>query len=197
MHILVSTPVLALALAAGLPGTAPATQAPAAQAPAARPLPPGAVEGYRAAPLAAPILVSLGDPGTGGRAVARASAAGELRALAARWPEALARRDLAFFDQLLADDYLGLGGPAPETKAGFITALARSAPSRDAAFRIDSLQIRILGSDDGLAVMSGSLTDRDPRTGEFTGPRVMFTEVLERRQGRWQVVHGHLSWIRS
>jgi Domain of unknown function (DUF4440) len=143
--------------------------------------------GYRASPASAPIATP--------RTEARAAAERELRTLLAWWPEALARRDLAFFDQLLASDYRGLGGPTDETKAGFLAALARTTPRAQAAFRIDSVGVRFLGPDDGTAVLAGYLTDRDPRTGEFSGPRVMFTEVLERRDGRWQVVHGHLSWI--
>ena len=119
------------------------------------------------------------------------SAASEIMRLEEAWGRALSRRDTAFFDQILADDFVGTGGPGVQSKTAVIQELARGTDSVRPP-RFEQAQVRLFGE---VAVVTGVAVY--PAPGGGPASRTRFTEVWVKRAGRWQAVHGHYNPIQS
>ena len=121
----------------------------------------------------------------------------ELLALVAAYDRAQLARDVAFFDELLAEDFTAsYDTGTSETRAEYLAALKgqREKPTyRLVSLRTENVVPRILGSG---AVMTGDwVAATAPITdgGEPLTSRGRFTSVLEKRDGRWRIVAEHMS----
>ncbi len=110
-------------------------------------------------------------------------AGAELRALEHRLAEAWVDGDRAWIEGLIADDWsvIDILGNR-RTKVDVIGEMFANGDPPIAAMAFDEISVRLFGD---LAVVTG----RNVATGtDGTTFRLRFTDVFERRDGRWQVV---------
>lgn len=111
-----------------------------------------------------------------------AAAAEDVRSAAARWSEAVARRDQAALEKLLANDleFVQPGGVSVQTKAEYIASMTKGAPRYDAFVPRDFV-IRIFGK---TAAVSGYV---DAKLRESDSNPVRFTQLYVENDGQWQL----------
>jgi ketosteroid isomerase-like protein len=140
----------------------------------------GAPSGSRPTPAPA-------APAAAGDSTTRASlaAAEEIAALHTRWREALAKRDTAFFADILLDNFQITGSQATLDKAQFMAAVAADsggvAPSQ-----FEQTNVRLY---DHVAVVTGLIRYDIP--GEADPALTRYSEVWVQEQGRWRAAHLH------
>ena len=107
------------------------------------------------------------------------------------------RRDAAFFERVEADEFVFTdSGGGLTTKAEDVAGV-KAPPNPDArllAYDVDDVQVRLYGD---AAVVTGRVTTRQLVKGEERTGRSRFTDVFVRRDGRWQLVAGHSSRIKT
>jgi len=116
----------------------------------------------------------------------------EIENLESQWRTALVQNDVATFNRLLADDYLGINPNGTlETKADAL-AQQRSGTVKISTIEPDNVKIRVYGD---TAVVT-SLVDLEGRDGDrdISG-RYHYTRVYSRRAGEWKVVSFEASRI--
>jgi ketosteroid isomerase-like protein len=116
---------------------------------------------------------------------ASVEAAQELRQLQQQWRRALSARDTAFFQRVLADEFLLTGDATTQTKSDFLLELADTNGTVPEA-HAEETNIRLFGN---FAVTTGLV--RYDLPGNPTPVTSRFTEVWVRRDGQWQNIHGH------
>jgi ketosteroid isomerase-like protein/biotin carboxyl carrier protein len=101
------------------------------------------------------------------------------------WAGAIPRRDTAFVNRILADDFAGID-PAGNifTKAAYLSDLSNGAFSDKDRIELDEVKPRIFGD---VAVVTSLIK----LNGAPTGGRM--TNVYVKRQGRWKCVSSHAS----
>jgi ketosteroid isomerase-like protein len=105
----------------------------------------------------------------------------ELARLERDWGEALGRGDTAFFNRVMADDFLQTGGAKTGTKQDFLKSL--SGPSNDdMRSELSETVIRQYGP---AAVVTGLVTFPSQHR------QSRYTEVWTKESGQWRVHHGH------
>ncbi len=109
----------------------------------------------------------------------------ELRLLQDQWRRALSARDTAFFERVLAQDFLLTGNAATRTKASFIRELVGSAGTVPPAQQ-EETNVRVFGD---IAVITGLLRYDIPGSAAPVISR--YTEVWIKRDNTWLSVHSH------
>lgn len=136
------------------------------------------------------LSVAAGPLAAQGSGCARnpAEAERQLRQLEDDWNRAGTARDGAFFERLLASDFVAVAGADVRTKADVIAGVVGTTDGPRRPATLSATRVRLLGD---VAVVTGlsSYDETPPR-------RVRYTEVFACRDGRWQAVHGHYSDIR-
>ena len=117
------------------------------------------------------------------------AAAQELRQLQEQWRRALSARDTAFFQRVLADEFLLTGDARTQTKADFLAELATSGGTIPSAHP-EETNVRLFGD---VAVITGLVRYDIPASPAPVQSR--FTEVWVKREGRWLSVHGHYNLL--
>jgi len=120
------------------------------------------------------------------------SAEQELIKLEKEWGDAEVRRDVAFFDRILSDDYMFTD---PEgivwTKAQYIANL-KSGDLMVISSVLDETKVNIYGDS---AVCFGRASGRAQLKGKDISSQYRFTDTWVKRAGRWQCVADHSSVI--
>jgi ketosteroid isomerase-like protein len=148
-------------------------------------------------PLAAFALLTLcprgggAQPVAGRGACARASQAAErqIAHLEDEWNRAGTARDAAFFERLLADDFVATGGRTVRTKADYIAGIRDTTDGPRTRATLSDTRVRLYGD---VAIVSG--------LSSYAGAppvRRRYTEVFACRAGRWQAVHGHYNTLQD
>lgn len=116
----------------------------------------------------------------------------ELIALEHGWAEAGLKKDSAFFDRILADDFTSTG---PEgnviTKAQYLAEMKSGDYLLD-SFVQDDVKVRIYGD---AAVVTGCANVKGQYKGEEASGQYQWTDTFIKRDGRWQCVATHSSMI--
>jgi len=116
----------------------------------------------------------------------------ELIKLENQWVDALLKRDVAFLDRTLADDYLGTGiNGRVETKAESLASM-KSSEDVITALVIDDVKVRVYGD---AAVVTGRSTAKETYKGKDVSGQTRWTDMLIKRDGRWVCVASHSSRI--
>jgi ketosteroid isomerase-like protein len=108
------------------------------------------------------------------------------------WSEAYVKKDIAFLDQTLADDYM------ETNEEGYITTKAEGLENlKSGAFvAISSVQenvkVRVYGD---AAVVTGRSTLKAQYKGKDASGQFQWTDTFIKRDGRWQCVAEHYSKI--
>jgi len=134
----------------------------------------------------------LGE-GKGGKVVSpTATAEQELKELEDGWTEALVKRDVAFLDRILAEEYtLGSADGMVATKAQYLAWL-RSGELVVGSMVNDAIQVRMYGD---VAVVNGLDTEKSQFKGKDTSGQYRWTDTLIKRDGRWRSVATHVSKV--
>jgi ketosteroid isomerase-like protein len=138
-----------------------------------------AVQPPAAAPTTSPGAACPGTP---------ANAERELLRLEDEWNRAGTARDAAFFERLLADDFMATGGQRSRTRADVIASVRDTTDGAREHATLSDTRVRVYGD---VAVVSG--------LSSYDGPppvRRRYTEIFVCRDGRWQAVHGHYNDVR-
>jgi ketosteroid isomerase-like protein len=108
------------------------------------------------------------------------------------WVGASLKKDIAFVDSLLADDYVGIGSDGSVwTKPKQIEVL-RSGELKFDSVSIDGIKVRAFGD---TAVVTYSQTEKSRFQGKDSSGRTMWTDIFVKRNGKWQLVANHSSRV--
>jgi ketosteroid isomerase-like protein len=116
----------------------------------------------------------------------------ELITLEKGWSEASVKKDIAFLDRILADDY------AETNEEGYISTKAEGlANLKSGAFVVisgvqDNVKVRVYGD---AAVVTGRSTIKAQYKGMDASGQFQWTDTWVKRDGRWQCVAEHYSKI--
>lgn len=128
------------------------------------------------------------SPDEGQQAATNPQVEQELKRINDEWAEALAQRDGAALDRIMADDFMFAYPFDGDDKGQFIADVVRGEVSVKALAARDAT-VRVY---EGTGVIFGSETANWQYRGrDFSGPYKFF-RVYARRQGRWQLVILHL-----
>jgi ketosteroid isomerase-like protein len=124
----------------------------------------------------------------------RVTAEQELIKLENRWNDAIVKHDRAFFDQILADDYISTDFDGNVgTKADFLEFL-RSGESVIASSIVDDMKVRIYG--DTAVVTGRTTTVNEQYQGKDLSGQYRWTDTwVKYYLGRWRCVAEHVSTI--
>jgi len=116
----------------------------------------------------------------------------ELIKLENEWADAWVKRDVAFFDRIIADDYTWTS-PWGEvwTKAQDL-ALLKSGQDVIKSWVLADMKVRVYGD---AAVVTGRNTVKETYKGEDVSGQNRWTHTWVKRAGRWQCVAAHSSEI--
>jgi ketosteroid isomerase-like protein len=109
------------------------------------------------------------------------------------WCTALLNKDAAFLDRMLADDYTGVGpNGTAETKRDALVSLED--PTSALTVCVDhDIKARVY---DDAAVVTGMGTHTGTYKGAaFAGPAAIWTDTWVKRDGRWQCVASHATFV--
>lgn len=116
----------------------------------------------------------------------------ELIKLEKELADAWAKRDVEFFDRVIADDFTWT---APygivSTKAQSLATL-KSGEDVVTSWVVDEMKVRVYGD---AAVITGRSTIKETYKGEDVSGQYRWTDTWAKRSGRWQCVAGHSSEI--
>jgi ketosteroid isomerase-like protein len=116
----------------------------------------------------------------------------ELLNLMHDWMNAEVKRDMAFLDRFIAEDWL-VTDPAGAvwTKEQFLAGL-KSGEGAVLSFELDNVKVRVYGD---AAVVTGRMTAKQTFKGQDISGQYQCTDTLVKKAGRWQCVATHLSAI--
>jgi uncharacterized protein (TIGR02246 family) len=104
------------------------------------------------------------------------------------WIEAIPRRDTERINQVLADDFVAiLWDGHKRSKAEYLEEL-RSGKYAVESIAIDDTEARVLGD---TAIVTYYQSEKSQSTGLDSSGGSAWTDVLARRDGRWQVIAEH------
>jgi len=116
----------------------------------------------------------------------------ELIKLENQWVDAMLKRDVAFLDRTLADDFLGTGiNGRVETKAESLASM-KSSEYVITSLVIDDVKVRVYGD---AAVVTGRSTGKETYKGKDVSGQTRWTDTFIKRDGRWMCVATHNSRI--
>jgi ketosteroid isomerase-like protein len=121
-----------------------------------------------------------------------ASVEQELITLEKRWNDSWVKRDPAFLDRILADDYIETDPDDDMATKAEELALVRSTETTITAVMADDFMVRVYGD---AAVVTFRLTFKKPVDGKEMTGQERFTDTWIKRDGRWQCVAVHYSRI--
>ena len=105
--------------------------------------------------------------------------------------------DYAFFDRVEAEEFIftDAGGGLTNKKQDLEGLKAPPNPDvKLAAYDVDEMKVRLY---DKTAVVTGRVTTKRLAKGQTMTSQSRFTDVFVWREGRWQIVAGHSSRIRT
>jgi len=108
------------------------------------------------------------------------------------WMNAEVKADMAFLDRFIAEDWVSTD-PAGNvwTKAQFLSG-RESGEGAVLSFALDNMKARIYGD---AAVVTGRMTAKQTFRGQDISGQYQCTDMLIKKDGRWQCVATHLSLI--
>ncbi|OLE53524.1 MAG: hypothetical protein AUG51_12605 [Acidobacteria bacterium 13_1_20CM_3_53_8] len=99
--------------------------------------------------------------------------------------EALLHNDAAYFERVLAEDYMGTNQAGQVSNKAQTVANTRSGNPHFDSLSYNDLNVRIYGN---TAVVSGRATIKGQDNGQDISGQARFLRVYVKRQGRWQLV---------
>lgn len=114
----------------------------------------------------------------------------EVRAASSVWAEAIKNRDVAAAERILGEEYsLMAPGLAEMPRAAWLSSLHDYVVH---SYSFDDVKIRLYGE---TAVMRSRYTQSATVFGKDRSGQMLITDVWVKRDGRWQVVARHTSFV--
>jgi ketosteroid isomerase-like protein len=114
----------------------------------------------------------------------------ELIKLENEWADAWVKRDVAFFDRIIADDYTWTSSEGIVWTKAQDLALVKSGKDVITSWVLAEMKVRVYGD---AAVVTGRSTVKETYKGEDVSGQYRWTHTWVKRAGRWQCVAGHSS----
>lgn len=121
-----------------------------------------------------------------------AAAEQELKKLEDDWAQAVVKRDVAFVDRILADEFAATDPEGVVWNKAHALASLRSGEYVATSMVNDAIQVRLYGD---VAVVTGLGTEKSQFKGKDSSGQSRWTDTLIKRDGRWQCVAGHASKV--
>lgn len=116
----------------------------------------------------------------------------ELIKLENEWADAWVKRDVAFFDRIMADDYTWTSPWGDVSTKAQDLALVKSGQDVVKSWVLADMKVRVYGD---AAVVTGRDTVKETYKGEDVSGQHRWTHTWVKRAGRWQCVAAHSSEI--
>ncbi len=108
------------------------------------------------------------------------------------WMNAEVKADMVFLDRFIADDWVSTDPVGNVwTKSQFLAG-RKSGEGAVLSFTLDNMKVRIYGD---AAVVTGRMTAKQTFQGQDISGQYQCTDMLIKKDGRWQCVATHLSLI--
>jgi len=128
-----------------------------------------------------------------GQATKSTAAADAVKQLEQDWSAAQKAVDLDKLNQILADDWAGLGADgARSTKKSYLADVKSGANKLD-SFEIGPMDVKVLGT---IAIVQGSDTEKSSNKGKDTSGKWVWMDVFVNRDGRWQAVRSQSAMVK-
>ncbi len=101
------------------------------------------------------------------------------------YDEAIVRQDAAFYDRILADDYVYTNSDGKLVDKAQEMARVKSGDTKFESGQSDDVKVRVYGN---MAVVTGRFTAKGQSKGKEFNETERYTTVYLKRQGRWQIV---------
>jgi ketosteroid isomerase-like protein len=108
------------------------------------------------------------------------------------WAQAMAKRDQAALDRILAADYSSTNADGEVSTKAQGDADIKAGVLKYDSFVVDDMKVRLFGD---TAVVTGRSTLKGSYKGKDISGQNRFTDVFVRRDGRWQAVTTHFSRV--
>jgi ketosteroid isomerase-like protein len=109
------------------------------------------------------------------------------------WTDAQKNRDADKLNQIIADDWIGVGYDGNKTnKQDFINDV-KSGASKLESFTFADMDVKILGN---IAIVQGGDTEKSSTHGDDTSGKWVWTDVFVKRDGRWQAVRSQSAKVK-
>ena len=116
----------------------------------------------------------------------------ELIKLENEWADAWVKRDVAFFDRIIADDYTWTSSEGIVWTKAQDLALVKSGKDVITSWVLAEMKVRVYGD---AAVVTGRDAIKETYKGEDVSGQHRWTHTWIKRAGRWQCVAAHSSEI--
>ncbi len=109
------------------------------------------------------------------------------------WSSAEKSGDTDKLDQILADDWAGLGpGDAKTTKKEFLADI-KSGATKVESVEFGPMNVKVIGA---VAVVQGSDTEKSSAKGKDTSGKWVWMDVFVKRDGKWQAVRSQTAIVK-
>ncbi len=121
------------------------------------------------------------------------SVADTLKQLEQDFGDAIKAVDANKLNQILADDWVNLGGGGRIlTKEGFLRDL-KSGNDKLESFELGPMDVKVLGN---VAVVQGSATEKRTTRGQDWSGKTVWTDVFVKRGDKWVIVRSHSAKVK-
>jgi ketosteroid isomerase-like protein len=114
-----------------------------------------------------------------------ASVAEHLKQLERDWVDAQKKGDTDKLNQLLADNWVGLGQDGVKSDKAQYIAFTKSGDNKYEAIEVGDMDVLVIGN---IGIVQGSDTEKSTSKGKDTSGKYVWTDVFEKKNGKWQAV---------
>jgi len=133
----------------------------------------------------APAQTQKNRPAQGTSATAQA-----LIALENKWVDALMKSDTPALDSIFADTYVDTDEHSQRSDKQGVLSVLKSGELKMESIKLSDMQVHVYGD---AAVVTGSAAQAGNFKGQALAPKVIFTDTLIKRDGKWIAVASHRS----
>jgi len=123
-----------------------------------------------------------------------ASVADTLKQLEQDFGDAIQAADIDKLNQILADDWVTLGGSDRIFNKESVLRDLKSGNDKLKSFEIGPMDVKML--DDNVAVVQGSATEKRTTRGQDWSGKTVWTDVLVKRGDKWVIVRSHANRVK-
>ena len=115
-----------------------------------------------------------------------------LKQLERDWSDAQKTADIDKLNQIVADDWAGIGSDGSKSTKKQFLADVKSGSNKLESFEIGPMDVKMLGN---IAVVQGSDTEKSSNKGKDTSGKWAWMDVFVKRDGKWQAVRSQSARI--
>lgn len=146
------------------------------------------------AAVAALVLVAAGAAPGGTPEAPPSDVAATLKQLELDYGDAIKNVDLDRIDQIMADDWRGVGDSGRVATKESALEFVKSRKSTLESFELGPRDVKVLGDD--VAVVQASVSERRTVAGVSTSLTVVYLDVWEKRGNRWVLVRSQTAKLK-